>query len=59
MCLNTKPEPKCFCADGYILDDDEETCIGNYHSYDSQAGRPSIYTKLTRGNLEQMKYVKI
>ena len=31
MCLNTKPEPKCLCADGYVLDDDEETCIGNYH----------------------------
>lgn len=30
MCVNTKPEPKCMCADGFTLDYDDETCTGNF-----------------------------
>ena len=30
MCVNTKPEPKCMCADGFLLDYDDETCTGNF-----------------------------
>ncbi|XP_078326911.1 low-density lipoprotein receptor-related protein 2-like isoform X1 [Crassostrea virginica] len=34
MCVNTKPEPKCMCADGFLLDYDDETCTEKYRFFE-------------------------
>lgn len=46
MCVNTKPEPKCMCADGFTLDYDDETCTGNFSLLFVEIVTCFIYSKM-------------